>query len=223
MTGLAAPVPRARGTDRAREIQRVAADLFFASGFEATSTRQIAQALHMTSASLYYHYPDKEQILFELVCSTMEQLIAGVQAVLSKEHAPERRLAGLVAHHVALHGLRPKEATLGETELRSLTGTRRDEVQRMRDSYETLLVKVLDSGVRAGRFSVPDIKLTAYCILAQSTNVGIWYRQAGPLSLEEIAAIHAEVALRIAAADPVDDSVIAGLARAATDFHGRHW
>ena len=66
MTGLAAPVPRARDTDRAREIQRVAADLFFARGFEATTTRQIAQALKMNSASLYYHYPDKEQILFDM-------------------------------------------------------------------------------------------------------------------------------------------------------------
>jgi AcrR family transcriptional regulator len=219
MSRLAAPVPRARDSDRGREIQRVAANLFFRRGYEATSTRQIAHALDMTSATLYYHYADKEQILFELICSTMEQLTAGVQAVIEGESSPERQLVGAVAHHVALHGVRANEATLGETELRSLTGARRREVQRMRDAYEALVVGVLDGGVRAGRFKVPDLKLTAYCIIAQSTNVGIWYRPAGPLSLDEIAAIYAKVALRIVAADGVDDGVIASLAEAATEFH----
>ncbi len=222
MSGLAAPAPRARDTERAREIQRVAADLFFTHGYEATSTRQIAQALGMTSASLYYHYQDKEQILFELVCSTMEQLTAGVHAVLANESQAERRLVGLVAHHVSLHGVRRMEATLGETELRSLTGARRREVQQMRDGYEALVLEVLDHGARTKRFDVPDLKLTAYCIIAQSTNVGIWYREGGPLSLGEIAAIYAKVALRIVGAEPVDDRGIRALASAAAEFH-RGW
>jgi TetR/AcrR family transcriptional regulator, cholesterol catabolism regulator len=221
MSGLAAPLPRARSTDRAREIERVAAQLFFTHGYEATTTRQIAQALEMTSASLYYHYPDKEQILFELISSTMEQLTAGLQAVLEKESEPERELVGLVAHHVALHGTRPTEATLGETELRSLTGARRAEAQRMRDTYEELVVQVLQAGVKAGRFDLPDLKLSAYCIIAQSTNVGIWYSDGGPLSLEEIAVVYAKVALRIVAADPLEDSVIAALAGEAAEFHRR--
>lgn len=221
MTGLAAGVPQARETDRAREIQRVAAQLFFTHGYEATTTRQIAQALEMTSASLYYHYADKEQILFELISSTMEELTAGLQAVLEKESVPERQLVGLVANHVALHGLRPTEATLGETELRSLSGARREEAQRMRDAYEALVLRVLETGTQKSRFDLPDLKLSAYCIIAQSTNVGIWYRHGGPLSLDEVAVIYAKVALRIVAAAPVEESVISVLARQATEFHRR--
>src|SRR3990170_1698348 len=36
--------------ERAREIQRVAAELFFAKGYEATTTREIARALRIKSA-----------------------------------------------------------------------------------------------------------------------------------------------------------------------------
>ena len=81
----------------------------------------------------------------------MEQLTAGVRTAVDREPDPERQLAALVVHHVVMHALRPRETTLGDTELRSLTGERRDEVLRLRDEYESLVVQVLDHGAAAGR------------------------------------------------------------------------
>ena len=68
--------------ERAQELLRVAAELFFEKGYESTTTREIAEALEIKSASIYYHYESKEQILFELIRSTMEQLTAGVRLSL---------------------------------------------------------------------------------------------------------------------------------------------
>jgi AcrR family transcriptional regulator len=42
---------------------RVALTLFTEQGYEATSLRQIADALGINKASLYYHFPNKEAIL----------------------------------------------------------------------------------------------------------------------------------------------------------------
>jgi TetR/AcrR family transcriptional regulator, cholesterol catabolism regulator len=204
---------------RARELQQAAAELFFARGYEATTVRQIAKALDIKSASIYYHWESKEEILFDLVRSAMDQLHAGALSVLEQESRPELRLAGLVVNHVVMHALRPKEATLGETELRSLTGKRRREVQRMRDDYEALVLGVLDEGSQRGVFDVLDLKLTAYAVISQSTNVVIWYREGGRLSLEQLAAVYASFALRTVGGPPVEQSRIAGLALTARAFH----
>jgi AcrR family transcriptional regulator len=213
------PRRRASDNDRAKEVQRAAAELFFAKGYEATTIREIAQALGIKSASIYYHWENKQAILFDLVRSTMEQLVAGVQSVLDEEPRPDRRLAGLVVHHVVVHALRPKEATLGETELRSLTGTRLKSALRMRDDYEALVLAVLEEGARAELFDILDTKLTVYSIISQCTNVGIWYHEGGRLSLDEVAAVYANLALRTAGGPAVSTSTISSLAASARAFH----
>ena len=121
---------------RSDQIRLAAAELFFDHGFEATTTRAIAQVLGIKSASIYYHYEDKQEILFEIIYSTMRELIDRVRVGTEQQAAPDHKLATLIIHHVLMHAHRPKEAILGDTELRSLTGERRKVVQRLRDEYE---------------------------------------------------------------------------------------
>ncbi len=59
-------IVRRGGDHTRRQAQRVALELFTKQGYEATSLRQIAQALGITKASLYYHFPSKEAILRSL-------------------------------------------------------------------------------------------------------------------------------------------------------------
>jgi AcrR family transcriptional regulator len=213
----AAPAPRP--PERARELQRAAAELFFSRGYEAATIREIARALGIKSSSLYYHWDNKETILFDLIRSTMEQLVAGAESVLGRERSPDRRLAGLVAHHVVLHALRPQEATLGETELRSLTGPRLRKTLRMRDHYESLVLGVLEEGATSGLFRVLDLKLTAYSIISQCTNVGIWFRPDGRLRLHDVAGVYVNFALRTAGGRELSTSEIAPLTADARAFH----
>jgi AcrR family transcriptional regulator len=205
--------------DRARELRHAAAELFFDRGYEATTTREIARALGIKSGSIYYHYDTKEQILFHVIHSSMEQILAGLRVMLERETTPVDQLAGIVVNHVAMHALRPKETTLGETELRSLTEGQRLEVIRMRDEYETLVVEMLERGADAGEMDVLHPKLTARALMAQSTNVGIWFRPDGALSLDEVARIYVNLALRLVGAPPADAALLSRLTRAACAYH----
>ena len=74
---------RRTGADTRREAQRVALDLFTRQGYESTSLRQIADALGINKASLYYHFPSKEAILRSLVAergSEAERLLDWLDA-----------------------------------------------------------------------------------------------------------------------------------------------
>lgn len=56
-----------------QEILEAALDLFSVQGFEATSMQQIAEAVGIRKPSLYSHFAGKQEILDELVRTTIEQ------------------------------------------------------------------------------------------------------------------------------------------------------
>jgi AcrR family transcriptional regulator len=201
------------------EIRRAAAGLFFAKGYEATSMRELAEALAIKSASIYYHFADKEQILYEIVRDTLELSRRGIADALAREQDPARRLAALVVHHVALNATRPREATLVETELRSLTGERRTGVLALRDVHDGLVLATLEHGSAAGAFGLVDAKLTTYALVSMCLNVGAWYREGGRLPLDEVAAVYASLALRLVGAAPLGADELRALAREAISFY----
>ncbi|WP_223694800.1 TetR/AcrR family transcriptional regulator [Leifsonia poae] len=74
---------RRTGAETKAEAQMVALTLFGSQGYEATSMRQIAEALGINKASLYYHFAGKEEIVrsvFETRGSEVRDLLHWVEA-----------------------------------------------------------------------------------------------------------------------------------------------
>ena len=72
---------KAPRTDTRERILDVAAHLFATHGFAGTSIRDIADALGVTKAALYYHFASKEELLQNIVA----QGFAAVNAVLAEQ------------------------------------------------------------------------------------------------------------------------------------------
>jgi len=94
------------------QILRTALDLFRVQGYDATSLRQIAEALGLTKAALYYHFPAKEHLVVELTRPFVEALadIVGEARSATREGSPipadgliERYLDLVLAHHDVLY------------------------------------------------------------------------------------------------------------------------
>ena len=71
--------PRRTGAETKQAVQRVCLELFTKQGYEATSLRQVADALGINKASLYYHFNSKEEIvrsLFQTRGDETEELLA---------------------------------------------------------------------------------------------------------------------------------------------------
>ncbi|MCC5581482.1 TetR/AcrR family transcriptional regulator [Microtetraspora sp. AC03309] len=66
-------------TDTRSRIQEVALQLFTEQGYEATSLREIAEALNVTKAALYYHFKTKDDI----VASLMEDRLRSLDTLIS--------------------------------------------------------------------------------------------------------------------------------------------
>ena len=64
--------PRRRGKTARDEILDASSELFTVQGFATTSTHQIADAVGIRQASLYYHFPSKTEIFLTLLMGTVQ-------------------------------------------------------------------------------------------------------------------------------------------------------
>lgn len=80
------------------QILDVCARLFTQYGYAATSTRDIADAVGIRQASLYYHFAGKPQILEELLARTVRPTLDQIDRIeaLAEEHGAASALYGLV-------------------------------------------------------------------------------------------------------------------------------
>ena len=179
------PLRERRSTER--EIYDAALELIYERGYHGTSLRAVAARVGLQMASLYYHYPSKQDLLMAIMRRAMEDLTATVRQAVDGLDDPTLRLGAAIRGHVLFHADRRMEAFVTDAELRSLTPANRDSIVGLRDAYETIFADTLREGVRRGAFAVPDVKLATLALMALCTGVATWFRPGGRLSLEDVA------------------------------------
>jgi TetR/AcrR family transcriptional regulator, cholesterol catabolism regulator len=184
-----------RGERTSEEIRAVALDLFYKRGFQATTLRHVAARVGIQVGSLYNHIGSKGELLFEIMENVMVDLLADQREAARTSDGVER-MRLLVHHHVTFHGRRAREVFVGNSELRSLSGTQRSRIVALRREYELVFRNELEDGIRQGKFMPVDVPVTAYGILAMATSVSTFYSPRGRLTLDEIAEVFTDMVIR---------------------------
>jgi AcrR family transcriptional regulator len=84
--------PRGQGHERLGEILNAAKELFVAEGYEAVSTRQLAEHAGLSQTGLYLYFKNKEEIHEALCSQTFEQLTRRLHKVAQEAAGPEDML-----------------------------------------------------------------------------------------------------------------------------------
>lgn len=184
----------------AERIRGAAIRLFRQRGYHGTSMRDLADAVQLESASLYYHYPSKHDILFELFRRTMDDLSGGLREAIGNGGNAQQQLCAVVRFHVGFHISRQDEAFVSHSELRVLNLAQRAAIIEMRDRYQELVCALLRDGVAQGLFDVSDVRMTATAILMMCSGVSDWFGAHGRLSGEQIADRYVDLVLRMVVA-----------------------
>ena len=177
-------------------ITDVAADLFHRKGYFATSISEIAHQCGIQKASIYYHYPSKENILFHIQQVTMEELTAYLRANLEGLVDIRERMGAAVRSHVRFHLNRQKETFIANSELRGLTPEHYQEIVQKRDEYEQIFQAIIREGIEEGVFSAADVKILSYAILTLCNAGAIWFKPRGRMPVDAIADIYKNFVLR---------------------------
>ena len=176
----------------ADDIRRAALRLFATGGYEATTMREIAAAVGIRAASLYNHFGSKEDILWDLTSTALEDLNSESEASmvkLSPDATPTEKLLAFVRAHIAYHANNGEQATLVNMQMGGL-----------RDRYESRLRSFMQEGVAAGVFHVPDERVASFAILQMGIAVSGWYRPEGNLSVPQLCDVYETLANRMVAA-----------------------
>jgi AcrR family transcriptional regulator len=198
--------PAAADESRQSTFQRMldaAAALFSTKGYAATSTREIAGILGIRKASLYYHIETKEDLLYAICKSSLEQIRGDVAAALEGVDDPLARIPTLVRSHIRNLVRSQTAHSVAVGEMHALSGARLKEVIALRDAYEDLVRSVLQDARRAGVLR-EDVSIKYLCLilLGLLNRVEIWYRPDGTLSPDQLADVFERIFLAGAAAIP---------------------
>ena len=80
-------------------LHLAAARLFHEYGYAATSMNDVAKAMKMTKAGLYYYTKGKEELLFQILDRSMSWVETMLVEPARKIDDPERRLRFIIATH----------------------------------------------------------------------------------------------------------------------------
>ena len=190
--------------DMRERIFLVAIELFAEKGFNGTAVRDLAGALGIEAASLYYHFPSKQDLLVAVLERIMDDLLERLRVATHEAGGPTERLRRAMGSHVYFHVLKRKDALVSRSELRSLTPANRRLIVAKRDRYEMAIRSLLDEGVAAGDFQTDDVRLTAIALLAMCSGVSDWIKPRGRLDANEVAELYGTMALRLIGAKACD-------------------
>ena len=177
-----------RRRDTPERALAVAANLFAAKGYNATTTREISEALQITNGTFYHHFESKEQLLYSICLAALEELTRTVNAELREATDPLNALQRLVRAHLAVVSASREAHVTMLTELRALGGERRERIVSARDDYEREVEEVIVAAISAGILNpaVPARRLTLYLLSMMNWTI-FWLRPDGGVPAIQIA------------------------------------
>lgn len=188
------PVTKIRDRD---QIVDVAAALFSAKGYEATSLDDIAAELGTARSALYYHVSGKAELRALIQIRRVRMLVEEAETVAMAEGTASQKLAELVRVHIR-HFQRyfpESKMWLQITAVEDVQDTATEALHVQNRAFTSHLRNVIEDGVAGGEFRAVNPAIAALGIIGMCHYLTTWYREGGPLSTSEIADIYAEMAV----------------------------
>jgi AcrR family transcriptional regulator len=203
-------------------ILRSALVLFARNGYDGTSLKAIATQVGVSTPALYWHFKSKDEIYLTAIEKSLADFVQTVRgAVHSSDPMP--RFREFVSAHIRFQLERREEAglyaqTIGMRHLAaSLPGEHRAAIVSLQRSYLNELREILLAGRDDAKFAFADVRTTAFAVTTLCEYVHTWFNPDGPLSIDEVVQLYADLALRMVGAEPAPPE-----AGAEPGLHGAH-
>ena len=167
-------VRRKRGR-KIQEILTAAAELFGERGYDAVSLEDVAERLDVTKSSLYYYFSSKDELATAAIETLGDEWTTRLEDLLvTTDGPPAQRLRALIHEHVTI-AVRDYPAALRIfLEPREWPNAQHDRIKDLRRRHDELFRLLVDEGVAAGAFRVPDVDTVLQCMHAAMSQAPLW-------------------------------------------------
>jgi AcrR family transcriptional regulator len=200
-------VARKKSLDEGRvpreEILQRASRLFYERGYGATSIRDIAQAVGLSSSTMYHHFASKQDVLYAIVNRFMTDFVEATVPVLRDATiSPAERIRRVVRLHIEISDDRRPELLIGNPIRYALDLAQREHATALQIAYHDAVRDTIAEGCRKGEFQVADVSVTTMAILDMLNGIREWFSPAGRLSRAELIDRYTGLVLTMLGADP---------------------
>jgi AcrR family transcriptional regulator len=189
---------RPRVVNERSDVREAAVALFAEQGYRATGVRDIADALGIGATSIYSHVKSKSELLHEILIDTLDAILAVQQDAIASSPDIVEQLRRAAESQVRFLVEHPQEAVIAIRDFRWAEGDALSAVYDRRRRYRKVFEDLLVEGVKQGRMSISSAKITAFAIIEIAEGVPRWFRPGGDVSINQLAYLYGEYALRIA-------------------------
>ena len=210
--------PADQSVDR-EDILWAAAEVLHRNGYDATTMKDIAAQVNLTAASLYHHFKNKDFLLLNVLEVGLDLTIAKLEDIAFSDMSNVDKLGEMIRSHVVSVTGNVAVGAAMVFEIRALLNVsgsgkngddkfirefveRRNQFFARRDYFEGLFRNVLQAGIAAGEFREVDGDIVTKAMLGAHNWVGVWFRDGGRLTGEEVADVMVDTwlaALKLAA------------------------
>ncbi|HET8706201.1 MAG TPA: TetR/AcrR family transcriptional regulator [Pseudomonadales bacterium] len=168
-------------------LLRAAAHLFKTKGYDRTTVRDLAKLVGIQSGSIFHHFKTKEHILVAVMTDVIHYNTARmVKHVNAAETTRDKVLALIRCELQAILGETSEAMTSLVFEWRALSPENQADILKMRETYESIWLGVLDKAKEEGLTVLDSFILRRLLTGALSWTVN-WYRHEGRLSIDQLA------------------------------------
>jgi AcrR family transcriptional regulator len=171
------------------------ARLFYERGYGAVGMRSIAEVVGVRASTLYHYFDSKANLLYQISLGVAKEFVDELLPILDGPGSPAERLSTFIQSHIAWRWRRRHWISTAHQELRSLDPAWAAEVAGYLRAYQRAVQAFIAGGVAEGAFQVTNPRLAGIALLDMVNGVNSWYRPEGDLSIDQIAAVYADLAV----------------------------
>lgn len=171
-------VDAARSARRRTQVLEAGARVFSRKTYGTATMDDIAQELGVSKGVVYYQFRSKEDIFREIIVTAISEALRRLIATDARGGSPDERLREAMCELITYNlddGTPNYYAMMVIGAISVLSDDNREQVRKLQRQYQGIVTRIIEEGVQAGVFDVPDSHITAMSILTAANGVSNWF------------------------------------------------
>lgn len=185
-----------KSIDRTQEIYLLAAQMFVEKGVESTSLSDLANALNITKAGLYYYFESKQELVYRIVELGLDNVKNEVLDPARQIEDAEERLKFIVFNHARLAAEGNHAVIIVSHEMTSLSFTQREVILKRRREYFEFVRDTLVEIQSDAKLNDIDMTTATFTLFGMILWLSRWFRPNGKLTVEKVCQDVCDMALK---------------------------
>lgn len=185
-----------KNQDKAQEICLTSAQIFFEKGYHATSLNDIADALKITKAGLYYYVESKQDLLYRIITMGLDSVKMEVLDPAQDIIDPEERLKFIILNHARLSAGGNHAVIIISHEDNELSFHQREETLKRRREYFDFIRNTLAELQSQEKLQEINLTTATFTLLGMIIWLSRWFSPNGKISVEKVCEDVCEIAMR---------------------------